>query len=145
MKGFRLGETAYTEENFGAWTGFYDWLRDSDKNVLGVRYWPFKECEYVIERLEKLWYVKPNFPRDLEIYFSDRRSFDPKLSNDQDFVYDAIFRSDNGEIALGFGIESLTEADLMSLQKTQAVWVEAHPFSEARGRSPKPGDRRNVS
>ena len=57
------------------------------------------------------------------MYFSERRSVDPTLSCDQAFLYDAIFRSDDGEYAIGFGMEELNEANLRSLQDAGAEWA----------------------
>ena len=128
LKAFTIGDRQYSEINIGDWTGFYDWLRDSEANLLGVRYSPFKDCEFLIERTAKLQYVKPDFPRNIEVYFFGRRSVEPKLSCDQDFAYAAIFRSDDGEYAIGFGMENLTESDLRSLEKAGAEWVVARPL-----------------
>jgi hypothetical protein len=128
LKGFAVGDRQYNEVNIGGWTGFYDWLRDSEENLLGVRYSPFKDCEFLIERTAKLQYVKPDFPRNIEIYFSERREVEAGFSCDQDFLYDAIFRSDDGEYAIGFGMEELTEANLRSLGVVAAEWVVARPL-----------------
>ena len=43
-------------------------------------------------------------------------------------MYDAIFRSDDGEYAIGFGMEELSEANLRSLQDTRAEWADVHPL-----------------
>ena len=126
LKGFVIGEKQYHDANFGDWTGFYDWLRDLEGNVLGVRYTPFEETEFLTQEVGALGYVKADPPRHLEIYFSDRREFDEKLSCDQEFLYDAIFRSDDGEYAIGFGMEELSESNLSSLEKSGAEWAVAH-------------------
>ena len=48
LTGFVIGSKQYRDANFGQWTGFYDWLRDSKEQVLGVRYWPFEDTEFLI-------------------------------------------------------------------------------------------------
>lgn len=78
--------------------------------------------------MKALSYVKADPPRHLEIYFSHRREFDEKRSCDQEFLYDAIFRSDDGEYAIGFGMEELSESNLRSLEKAGAEWAVACPL-----------------
>jgi hypothetical protein len=128
LKGFVVGNKQYLDAAFGDWTGFYDWLRDADGNLLGVRYTPFEDTEFLIEHTEKLSYVKADPSRHIEIYFSESRAVEAKLSCDQEFLYDAVFRSDDGDYAIGFGTEELSEANLHSLEKTEAEWAVAHPL-----------------
>ena len=67
-------QTRYGDKGCGDWTGFYDWLRDSDGNILGVRYWPFEEIHLPIKKLSQLPYVVVAKDKSyLEIYFSDGR------------------------------------------------------------------------
>jgi hypothetical protein len=127
LKGFTIVDKQYSEINMGDWTGFYDWLRDSESNLLGIRYSPFKDCEFLIEHARELSYVTPDFPRNMEVYFFKQRSVEPQLSHDQDFAYDAIFRSQDGEYAMAFGIDELSESDLRRLNKAEAEWVVARP------------------
>jgi len=128
LKGFVVGDKRYLDASFSNWTGFYDWLRDADGNLLGVRYTPFEDTEFLIEHTSRLAYAQTDPPRDIEIYFSEKRSFDEKRSCDQEFLYDAVFRSDDGDYAIGFGIEELSETDLYSLEKSEAEWVAARPL-----------------
>ena len=128
LKGFVVGSKRYHDAAFGNWTGFYDWLRDARGSLLGVRYTPFNETEFLTERTKGLAYVKSDPPRHLEIYFSDRREFDDTRSCDQEFLYDAVFRSDDGEYAIGFGMEELSESDLRGLEETGAEWAVARPL-----------------
>jgi hypothetical protein len=128
LKGFVVGDKQYLDAAFGDWTGFYDWLRDVDGNLLGVRYTPFEDTEFLTEHTTKLSYVKVDPSRHIEIYFSEKRAIDAKRSCDQEFLYDAVFRSDDGDYAIGFGIEELSETDLHSLEKAEAEWAAAHPL-----------------
>jgi hypothetical protein len=128
MAGFTIGEEKYYDASFGDWTGFYDWLRDAEGGLLGVRYTPFEQTEFLTRELENLHYVKADPPRHLEIYFSKRREIDPKRSCDQAFLYDAVFRSDKGSYAIGFGMEELNESDLRGLETIGAGWAVASPL-----------------
>ncbi len=124
LKGFAVGDKRYHDAGFGAWTAFYDWLRDSEGKLLGVRYWLEQDTEFLVDYTKPLGYVQAVPARHIEIYFSERRAVDPKLSCDQAFLYDAIFRSDDGEYAIGFGVEELSDDNLRSLQDARAEWVD---------------------
>lgn len=128
LKGFVVGNKQYRDAAFGDWTGFYDWLRDVNGDLLGVRYTPSDATEFLIEHATKLSYVKADPSRHIEIYFSENRTTDPKRSCDQEFLYDAVFRSGEDDYAIGFGIEELSEADLHSLENAGAEWVTADPL-----------------
>jgi len=128
LPGFVIGSKQYRDANFGQWTGFYDWLRDSKEQVLGVRYWPFEDTEFLIDFAKGLAYVSTDLSRYIEIYFSGQRNAEPNLSSDQDFSYDAIFRSDEGEYAIGFGAEALSEADVLSFGGREVEWAVARPL-----------------
>lgn len=128
LKEFTIGDMRYRDANFGEWTGFYDWLRNGDGDLLGIRYTPFEQTEFLTRELKDLAYVEADPPRHIEIYFSERRAIDPNLSCDQALLYDAIFRSDDGEYAIGFGMEELSESNLRSLETMGAEWVVARPL-----------------
>jgi len=122
LKGFVVDGISYRDAGFGDWTEFYDWLRDGAGNILGVRYWLRSDTEFLVEYAQKLGYVEADPARHIEIYFSERRGVDPQLSTDQDFLYDAVFRSDDGVYAIGFGIGDLSEAELEGIE---TVWADA--------------------
>lgn len=120
LKGFVLNGKEYHDAALGEWTGFYDWLRDPNGYLLGVRYWLNEGTEMLAQQARVLDYVSLKPSRFIEIYFSDRRDVDPKLSADQEFLYDPVFRSDDGEYALGFAMEGLGESDLRNIENAQA-------------------------
>lgn len=126
LKGFASEGNNFRDSGFGDWTEFYDWLRDSAGNILGVRYWLRSDTEFLTEYAKGKEYIQAESPRQIEIYFSERRGADAELSCDQDFLYDAIFRSDNGDYAIAFGMGGLSESDLRSLESVEAIWTEAH-------------------
>ena len=82
----------------------------------------------MVDYTKRMEYVQSVRSRHIEIYLSERRAIDARLSCDQAFLYDAIFRSDDGEYAIGFGMEELSEANLRSLQDTRAEWADVHPL-----------------
>ncbi len=123
LKGFISDGSLFRDTGIGDWTGFYDWLRDAAGNVIGVRYWLDTETEFLIDHTAGLSYIQPDPSRHVEIYFSDNRAVDPQLSGDQDFLYDAVFRSDDGAYAIGFGMGGLSETDLESLKRVETDWA----------------------
>src|SRR5262249_17416335 len=80
LKEFVVGNKQYHDLGLGEWTAFYDWLRDSEGKLLGVRYWLEKDTEFLSDHSKQLGYVQNTPSRHIEIYFSDRRTVDPKLS-----------------------------------------------------------------
>ena len=125
LAGFTCKGRRYRDAGFGEWTEFYDWLRNSDATVLGVRYWLSTETAFLADYAKDLPYIKIDPSRNLEIYFSERREINQSRSCDQDFLYDGIFRSDDGQYAIGFGMGGLTETDIIGLEKLGASWAEA--------------------
>ena len=125
IKGFALENKRYGDTGVGEWTGIYDWLRDAGGNLLGVRYTPADEMKIPAEVLKGLPYIKLVPPCHLEIYFSDRQIVEPTLPCDQAFMYDAVFRSEDGEYAIGFDMEELDESNLRSLENAPVDWAIA--------------------
>jgi hypothetical protein len=104
-----------------AWSGFYDWLRDSDSKLLGVRYYPCEEAAFVLQRTIELNYAESGFHQDVCLFFSERRSLDPKNSVDQDFLYDQVFVADDGSVAISFAGD-FTQDILNQLKSAIADW-----------------------
>src|SRR5437868_1657772 len=116
LKAFVIGDQRFCDTGIGNFTGFYDWLRGGDRGILGVRYWLNDETTFIANLTERLPYVRVDPPNSIEIYFSDRRDVDPQISADQEFLYDAIFRSDYGEVAICFGVEALAPDEIRGLE-----------------------------
>ena len=127
LNGFAIGNRIYRNAGFGVWTSFYDWLRNKDSVLLGVRYWLSHGTEFLTKYTERLTYVKGDPTRNIEIYFSACRLPEAALSADQAFLYDAIFQSERGDYAIGFGMEELSDKDLKSLERADAEWSVASP------------------
>jgi len=123
LKEFTLNGKKFHDTRLGEWTGFYDWLRDSNGGLLGVRYWLSEGTELLEEHARVLTYTKVDPSRHIEVYFSERKDFDANLSADQEFLYDPVFRSDDGSYALGFAMDGLSESDIRNLENAQADWI----------------------
>jgi hypothetical protein len=128
VRGFVLDGRKYIDIGIGEWTGFYDWLRDIKGNLLGVRYWLNEETETLSRQPRQFDYLRVDGTRFIEIYFSDSRQVEPKLSADQDFLYDPVFRSDDGEYALGFALDGLGLTELRNIDGAQADWGTFQPL-----------------
>ena len=125
QKAFIVDGKKYFDAGYGEWTGFYDWLRSSDGALLGVRYWLDKSTQFLEVYARKLSYVRVDPSRCIEVYFSDQRAFESKLSADQAFMYDALFRAVDGEYAIAFGAEDLSEEDLAFFEQSGMLSAEA--------------------
>jgi hypothetical protein len=117
----------YGPLGFGHSTGFYDWLRDSTSNLVGVRYWPFEDTQFLLQEVAHLRYVKVAAGR-LEIYFHSSDQIDQENSADQDFLYCELFRSDERCYAIAFGLENLNESELASLEKAEGERISISPI-----------------
>jgi hypothetical protein len=125
QRAFVVDGKEYRDAGFGEWTGFYDWLRASNGALLGVRYWLDASTKFLEGYARNLPYVSVDPSRCIEVYFSDQRAFEPKLSADQAFLYDALFRAADGEYAIAFGAEELSGADFEILEQSGMQSAEA--------------------
>ena len=100
--GFTFNDEIFENSNFGEWLGFYDWLRDKDERVIGVRlyfgektiYFPFNRPFFNVEiDLIKLL---------LHAFFTDNKSIDEAKSEDQDFGENSLYLGKNGSIGISF-------------------------------------------
>ncbi len=87
--------------------GFFDWLRIDEEQVIGVRLTIFDdELDYLVPEL-----ARPNYVQQLpdsfgvEIFFTKERQYNPDFSNDQDFMDNWIYRSDDGLLAISFNAQ----------------------------------------
>jgi len=121
---FLLDDKLFRDAGEGDWTGFYDWLRDENANLLGVRHWPFENTEFLITLVEKLSYARVQPKHSFEVFFSQQRKVCDSLSCDQDFLYNPVFKADDGDCAVAYGIEDLTQANIEQLEKVEAHWLK---------------------
>lgn len=118
----------YRDCGFGEFTEFYDWLRDSDDELLGVRYNLCEDTEFLFDYAQRRDYMlskEAGHWKYLEIYFSEKWDVDPLRSSDQGFVYDPVFRSDDNEIAIAFDMGWLGKSERQSLERRTSIWAEA--------------------
>lgn len=96
------GEDFMVDPSVPDWIGFYDWLRTSDGELIGVRLQPDEGTldEATLNFLIAL--DKQNSVDDLRIFFAAKREFDPVLSDDCDFGGNTLLRSTAGSLALAF-------------------------------------------
>jgi hypothetical protein len=119
----------YRDSGFGEFTEFYDWLRNSHDEVLGVRYNLCEDTEFLFGYAQRRDYMLSKELgrwKYVEIYFSEEWDVDPLRSCDQGFVYDPVFRSDDGEIAIAFDTGWLSDSELQTLERRTSIWAEAH-------------------
>ena len=121
---FRMGDRTYHEQGYGDWTGFYDWLRTTSGEIVGVRYSPFDETEFLIDAVASFRYVVVlESKRCLEIYFSNVRGVDWRKSDDQEFGSNKIFFcTREGRWLISFDTKRLSEPEMKSLRAADVRW-----------------------
>ncbi len=125
---FRMDGRLYKEAgDYGDWTGFYDWLRQDSGHIVGVRYSPFQETEFLIEAVKGLAYVViPEPKRCIEVYFSPgsgSRGVDPSESDDQAFGSNRIFYcNEQSRYLISFDTSRLSESEMQSIRTSKARW-----------------------
>jgi hypothetical protein len=129
LDSFRIGHITFENTGLGDFTGFYDWLRGRSGGVIGVRYWPAEDNEQLFGAATSLPCVFVEAGRCIEVLFSRVEPVDSTQSNDQEFMYAAVFRSPNGDWALAFDLVDLTEDDLRHLKGSEVIWAAASRLS----------------
>lgn len=99
------------------WSGFYDWLRSKDGEVIGVRYHVTEDTRFLLKEASALNYAMIGQHEDVCIFFGDNRAFDPARSDDQDIAYDQVFVSNGEGSAICFSAENLTPTQIADLTK----------------------------
>jgi hypothetical protein len=116
---FWLEHKEFVRRSPGDWSGFYDWLRDAEGDLLGVRQWPFDDTAPWRDLLARLpaspYLVAQPDLSSLTIYFGDDRTVARQWSDDQDFGQNALFASTDGEWAISFGTAALSPPALQRL------------------------------
>ncbi len=110
----KLYKVDLVSKNNEGFIGFFDWLRIEDEKIVGLRLSFFDDLSYTNIFIGKS-YVKGVFDdRSIELLFKDI-DYDYDLSGDQDFTNNYVYRSEDGEYLLTFGLDHLTEKELGSL------------------------------
>lgn len=86
--------------------GFYDWLRDKPESIIGIRIFLFEDYQSLVSHFRHLQYVRLDETKHgnflISVFFRPDRNFKDRLSEDQSFTGNYIYRSDDGEIAMTF-------------------------------------------
>lgn len=122
--GFYFRGKRYHDRGYGSFTGFYDWIRDSAQKIIGLRYWPFEETVFILEKLAH-WSraVRAQDESYLEIYFASGQNVDWQHSDDQDFGSNQFFSTDDDEWAISFAIKRLDDREVDDIY-TAAVHLD---------------------
>src|SRR5688572_15010531 len=95
-----------TYNNIGIeeWNGFYDWLRNYQNEIIGVRYFPFEDFEMLASLINRLpdceVVTNDKGAVRFDLFFSADRSVNEKISDDQDFGGDWLFQTESGDKAM---------------------------------------------
>lgn len=123
-KTLEIGDQVYRDVGLGDFNGFYDWLRDRTKSPIGIRFWPFKEARFIIDKVRPYSYVTVDKDqKSLLIYFALGRKYEPRYSADQDFGNNRILSSAENADAVTFGLGVLTAQEIEALKSLDAFWV----------------------
>jgi len=85
---FLLNGVEYEDTGFGDFIGFYDYLRDTAGEVLGVRFFPFEDLDFAENKIN--------------LFASAKKDVDESKSDDQLFVDNKLYKSKNGKLLLTF-------------------------------------------
>jgi hypothetical protein len=107
----------FTESGLGASIGFYDWLRRSDGSLVGVRTWLSQESEIhkfrnQLVKCSRIEWGKNHFI----LFFSDKRDFEDKLSDDQELGAHRLAISADGVALLTYDVALLSKEEMLSLK-----------------------------
>jgi hypothetical protein len=112
-----FGFVEYRATDFGSFTGFYDWLRPSVATIVGVRYWPFENTNFLLNTLPECASISVSAAKGLTILFLAGANYREELSDDQDFSESQLYSGVDGSYALLLGLSGLKPEDLMSIRQ----------------------------
>ncbi|KFF08297.1 hypothetical protein [Chryseobacterium luteum] len=102
-----------SKENEG-FIGFFDWLRFSESEIVGIRLCYFENQPYN-NLLSKFPYVNStNDKKWFELLFNGK-PYNYNLSGDQDFTNNYVYFSEQNECLFTFGLDNLTDKELNSV------------------------------
>lgn len=113
-----IGDQLFEEIGLGDTNGFYDFLRQPDGHIVGVRFAPFIELAYIFDSAiagSGLRITGAAPTASLELFWESVTNYDHDLSADQFFDYNYIFRSSLGRFAVSFGFSHLPQNDIDNL------------------------------
>ncbi len=108
----------YKDLGYDDFVGFYDWLRNTDKRIIGVRCYPWEEFSFPYATVRVLPYVEiDSEEKSVCLFFSDERSFEESLSDDQDFGNNRMYKSDTEEYAISFDADRVMDSFSAEVQR----------------------------
>jgi hypothetical protein len=112
---FDYFQAQFTDMGYGDFIGFYDWLRNPDDLIIGVRLHVLgEELEDLKNTLIQRKYIQiSEATNGIDIFFSEDKSVLLERSADQEFDFAAAYQSENGTLALLFGIAENVKLQLL--------------------------------
>jgi hypothetical protein len=107
--------------------GFYDFLRTSNGEVVGIRFLPIGDFDFVSQTATagQRLRIQGHHPPSLLIFFDQHQNYNDADSDDQEFGYNFLYGSPTGQLAVTFSLERLSKGEMNSiLRKVGSV---AHP------------------
>jgi len=110
-----VDDQIFEEVGAGDTNGFYDFLRQPNGNIVGVRFAPFVELSQICDLAIpgpglRINGVSPT--ASLELFWGDATEYDHASSADQFFDENYIFKSSSGMFAVTFGFAHLSENEI---------------------------------
>jgi hypothetical protein len=104
----RIDHVDFINELESDFIGFYDWLRESDDVIKGVRLVPFDFAEEALTQIPNRPYIQKLHDYGLELYFTDEGNYVDQISCDQDIGRTKLYKSGASDYAIGFNIKNLS-------------------------------------
>jgi hypothetical protein len=92
----------------GDWLGFYDILRNSSGNPLGVRIWPFEQLDSYIYDYFNLEFFYTEGKKACCFFFGNECNYDEAFSGDQLMDEARIVKRNTNELAFVFSLITLS-------------------------------------
>lgn len=118
-KKITIDNIVFNEYEDNDYSGFYDWMRNSLGEIIGLRYTRLDGFEpIIITALKKLPYLNFTHEKITEIYFNPNRDYVEDNSNDQDIGVCKMYVSANQTYAILLDILYLTPDEFSSIKIT---------------------------
>jgi hypothetical protein len=101
---FIIGDKHFLDMDYGDSPGFYDWLRTKKAHIIGVRFTPSDDFDSLVKYTQHLSYCE-SVSEQLEIYFTNERKFDSKISDDCYFGGNNIYLANGKALAILFDVD----------------------------------------
>ena len=109
-------EGEFRDLGLGGWTGFYDWLRAASGRLVGLRFWPFEQAEFLLKEIPISETLLVASRGAILVFFGDETRFVDGASGDQAFEEARVLVSPSKEYALVFGCSDLSDSERQTLR-----------------------------